>query len=70
MYHTAEDGSSMPISTRATTMMAEPVIGIHLYLPVRETSCPETIDETSSAPIMGIISMPASVAEAPVAIWR
>src|SRR5699024_11682345 len=53
---------SVDSSTSAAAMSRMPVSGYFLYLPVRETMKPTSVDDTSMVPIIGTIISPATVA--------
>ena len=57
--------SSMP-----TTSTTEPATGNHLYRPIRLIARPVTIEVTMMPAIIGSISRPLRVGEAPLTICR
>ena len=63
--HSASSTESVDIRNRPRAMIAEPTIGSVLYRPDRVTWAPARIEVVSMAPIIGIISRPATVADLP-----
>src|SRR5690606_41420410 len=53
--------SSVESTPKPATRIPVPVTICHLILPLRLTSCPETVDETNVPTIIGIMRSPASV---------
>ncbi len=53
-----------------TTSTAAPATGNHLYLPIRLIARPVTIEVMMTPAIIGSISRPLRVGEAPLTIWR
>ncbi len=63
-------GVTVPSSASPAVASAVPMIGKTRYRPVRLISCPETIMVMITPAIRQVITVPARVEEAPVAICR
>ena len=67
-FHMGSDAVIVDINHNPSPVITMPIKGKNLYLPVLDTTCPDTMEVTRRLPIMGVISSPAVVASTPLAI--